>query len=205
MNIWGPTIAGTQAVDKSGKLDLTSAGMKKTLSWYAGLQTTDKVAPPLAADSSESSPFLAGNAAMYASGPWDMSTVKSTAKFDAGVVTMPVGDAGPATVVSGSGFSITQKCNDKDDAAKALAVITGSKALDYLGSEGRAFPARTADQNSWYSSAVAGAEPVLKASQSVGQAYRSTANWNQISVAWTNGVINVINGDATVDPFLKSL
>lgn len=204
MNIWGPTIAGAQAVTESGKLDLTSPGMEKTLSWYAGLQTTDKIAAPLTANSSDGAAFLAGNAAMYASGPWDMSGAK-TANFDAGIVTMPVGDAGPATMVSGSGFSIPQKCTDKDDAAKALAVITGAKALNYLGSQGRAFPARTAEQNSWYLGAVAGSQPVLQAAQKVGQAYRSTPAWNQISVAWTNGVVSVINGDGSADSFLQSL
>lgn len=205
MNIWGPTIAGAQAVTESGKLDLTSAGMKKTLSWYAGLQTTDKIAAPLAADSSDGGAFIAGNAAMYASGPWDMVNAKSTAKFDVGIVTMPVGDAGPATVVSGSGFGISQKCADKDDAAKALSVITGSEALSYLGSQGRAFPARTNEQSTWYSSAVAGSQPVLEAARKVGQPYRSTASWNQISVEWTNGVTSVINGNGSADSFLQSL
>jgi len=204
MNIWGPTIGGVQSVDPSGDLDLTSAGLEKTLSWYAGLQTTEGIAAPLAADSWDGGAFLAGNAAMYASGPWDMVSANS-ASFDAGVVTMPVGDAGAATVVSGSGFSITQQCSNQDDAARALAVITGADALEYLGSQGRAFPARPAQQQSWYSSAVDGAQPVLEAAQEVGQPYRSTDEWNQISVAWTNGVTSVINGDGSVESFLDSL
>jgi len=205
MNIWGPTIAGEQAVTTAGELDLTSDAMKETLSWYAGLQTEHKVAAPLAADSSDGGAFIAGNAAMYASGPWDMVNVKSTATFDVGIVTLPVGDGGPATVVSGSGFGISQKCADKDDAAKALSVITGPKALEYLGEQGRAFPARTAEQDSWFSSAVDGAQPVLEAAQKSGQAYRSTPDWNQISVAWMNGVTSVINGDGSVDAFLASV
>lgn len=205
MNIWGPTIGGVQAVSPSGDLDLTSPGLEKTLSWYAGLQTTEGVAAPLAADSWDGGAFIAGNAAMYASGPWDMVSAKSTVDFDAGIVTMPVGDAGAATVVSGSGFGISQQCSNKDGAARALAVITGADALEYLGSQGRAFPARPAQQQSWYASAVEGAQPVLEAAQEVGQPYRSTDKWNQISVEWMNGVTSVINGDGSTESFLDSL
>ncbi|HET9126537.1 MAG TPA: sugar ABC transporter substrate-binding protein [Propionibacteriaceae bacterium] len=208
LNAWGPTIAGAQAATPDGKLDLTSAAMQKTLSWYAGLQTQDHVAAQLASDSSttDGSQFLAGNAAMYVSGPWDMINVKTTAKFNTGIVTIPVGPTGQQTTsVGGSGFGISHGCGDKTDAAKAISVITGSDALSYLGSKGRAYPARTADADSWYSSAVPGAKTTLDAALKNGVPYYSTANWTQVGIAYSNGVVPVVNGQGSVSSFLQSV
>lgn len=207
MNQWGPTIGGVQAATASGKLQLTSSGIRKTMEWYAGLQTKQKVAAQLASDASagDGAQFLAGNAAMYASGPWDMINVKTTAKFDVGIVTLPVGPAGAATSVGGSGFGISQKCQQKDAAAKAVSVITGAKALGILGENGRAYPARTAQADSWYGAAVPNAQTTLEDALKVGVPYYSTPNWTQVGIAWTNGVVPVVNGGGSVDGFLKSV
>lgn len=208
LNAWGPTIGGGQAATADGKLDLTSGAMEKTLSWYAGLQTQDHVAAPLASDSSttDGAQFLAGNAAMYVSGPWDMINVKTTAKFNAGIVTVPVGPTGEQTTsVGGSGFGISRGCGDKDDAAKAISVITGPDALNYLGSKGRAYPARTASADSWYASAVPGAKTTLDDALKNSVPYYATPNWTQVGIAYTNGVVPVVNGKSSVDSFLQSV
>ncbi|MHC5797367.1 ABC transporter substrate-binding protein [Lacisediminihabitans sp. FW035] len=204
-NVWGPTIAGVQAVTKDGALDLTSPGVKKTLDWYAGLVSTEKVAAPLAADATDGAQFLAGNAAMYVTGPWDMINVKAQAKFGVGVVTIPAGSKGVATAVGGSGFGITTKCSTPGVAAKALAILTGSDALSYLGSEGRAFPARIAEQSTWYSSAVDGAKSTMETALKSGVAYRSTPTWTQVGLSWSQGVVSVVNGETNSKAFLSSV
>jgi len=204
-NIWGPTIAGVQAVSKDGRLDVTSSGVRKTLDWYAGLVRTDKVAAPLTAEATDGAQFLAGNAAMYVTGPWDMINVKAQAKFGVGVVTIPAGSKGVATAVGGSGFGITTKCATPGAAAKALAILTGPDALSYLGSEGRAFPARIAEQSTWYSSAVAGAKSTMEAALKTGVPYLSTPTWTQAGLSWSQGVVSVVNGETSSKSFLSSV
>lgn len=205
LNQWGPTIGGDQAATASGKLNLDSAGQVKTMKWYAGLVSTEKVAAQLATDSSDGTQFLGGNAAMYVTGPWDMINAKAQAKFDVGVVTIPAGDNGVTTAVGGSGFGITSKCGNVDAAEKALAVITGPEALGYLGTEGRAFPARTAEQSTWYKSAVSGAESTLTAALKDGVPYRSTPTWTQVGLSYSQGAISVINGDGSAKSFLDGV
>lgn len=205
MNAWGPTIGGDQAATKDGKLNLTSAGQVKTLTWYAGLVSQQGVAAQLATDSSDGSQFLAGNAAMYVTGPWDMINAKQQAKFAVGIVTLPAGDGGVVAPVGGSGFGITAKCATPDVAAKALAIMTGPDAEAYLGGAGRAFPARTAQQSTWYASAVDGAQATLEAALKTGVPYLSTPSWIQDGLSYSQGSISVINGQGDVTSFLEQV
>lgn len=204
---WGPTMVGAQAVSEDGTLKLDTPQMATVLDFYASLVNKEKVAAPIIASNeySDTSLFLGGNAATVVGGPWDMINIKNQAKFDVGVVTVPVGDKGPATTVGGSGFGITQKCKTADAAMKAISVITGAEALAYLGEQGRAFPARKAQQSTWYKSAVEGAQATLDAAGQGAVPYRSSTNWTQVNVNWTQGVVPVINGTAKSSEFLKSV
>lgn len=206
-NAWGPTIAGTQAATPQGKLNVNSPGIKKTMEWYTGLVNKDGVAAPLSASASVTagSQFLGGNSAMYVSGPWDMINVKAQAKFNVGIVTLPTGDAGPATTIGGSGFGVTSKCQNAAAAAKAISIITGPEALGYLGTNGRAFPARIAQQSTWYKAAVPGAKATLEAALKVGHPYLSTPTWTQDGLNWSQGIVTVINKGGDVGKFLDSV
>jgi multiple sugar transport system substrate-binding protein len=205
LNEWGPTIGGDQAATAGGKLNVTSAGQLATMKWYAGLVTQEKVAAPLATDSSDGAQFLGGNAAMYVSGPWDMINAKAQAKFDVGVVTVPAGEHGVTTSIGGSGFGVTSSCSNVPAAEKALGIITGPDALAYLGEQGRAFPARTAQQSTWYKSAVAGAQSTLDAALKDGVPYLSTPTWTQAGLAYSQGAISAINGETSPKDFLQSV
>ncbi|WP_427170585.1 ABC transporter substrate-binding protein [Arthrobacter sp. 92] len=204
---WAPTLVGKQAVTEDGKLDVNNPDIASALKWYSGLVSTEKVAAPLVAGTANTAnqAFMAGNAAMYLDGPWSMIGIKSGAKFQVGVATIPAGPKGLAGPIEGSGYGITQKCSKPDAAMKALAIITGPDALAYLGDQGRAFPARTAQQPTWYKSAVPGAQSVLDAALKAGVPYRETAAWTQDGLNWQQGSVPVINGQSPVDAFLKNV
>jgi multiple sugar transport system substrate-binding protein len=204
---WGPTLAGVQAVTKDNKLDVDNDKVESVVSWYADL-VKQGIAAPIAASNQQSttgSAYMSGTAAMYVDGPWSMYNVKSTAKFDAGVVMLPTGDGGPATTSGGSGFSITNKCSNPDAALKAIAVMTDDEAQASLGTAGRAFPARTSQQDTWYKGAVAGSQETMEKALATAVPYRSTASWTQDALAWTQGVVSVLNGQSEPGPFLKSV
>lgn len=207
MQQWGPTLAGAQAVTSSNKLDVNTPGIKSALTWYAGL-VKQKIAAPIAASNQQSttgSGYLGGTAAMYVDGPWSMFNIKNQAKFTPGVVTMPEGPHGAATTSGGSGFSITKKCAHPSEAMKAISVMTGPDAEAYLGAAGRAFPARTAQQSSWYKGAIPGAQPTMDLALKSAVPYRSTPTWTQDGLNWTQGVVSVLNGQSPVGPFLQSV
>jgi len=203
-NAWLPTLTGGLLVNEEYQLEAATPAVEDALSWYAGLVSEDKIASPVSSSTQdlEQQAFLAGNAAMYVDGPWAMVNLKENANFDLGTVTMPVGPAGGGTVVGGSGFAIPKTCSNPDAAMKALASITGPDALNHLAEEGRAFPARTAEQNAWYENAVPGAEKTMEDSLTVATGYRATPTWVQDAILWQQGIVGVLNGDSTAEKFL---
>lgn len=204
---WAPTLVGKQPVTSKGKLDVDNAEIASALKWYGGLVNKEKVAAPLIASPSSTAgtAFLGGTAAMYTDGPWSMINVKQQAKFNVGVVTVPAGPKGVTGPIEGSGYAINKKCSTPDAAMKALSVITGPEALAYQGDQGRAYPARLAQQSSWYKNAVDGAQSTLEAAMKGGVPFRATATWTQDGLNWNQGVVPVINGAAPVDAFLKNV
>ena len=207
MEQWAPTLVGKLPVGENGKLELNNPDMASVLKWYGGLVNTEKVAPPVVATpaSTASVAFLGGTAAMYTDGPWAMINNKEQAKFNMGVVTVPAGPKGITGPIEGSGFGISNKCSNPDAAMKALAVITGPDSLAYMGAQGRAFPARLAQQSTWYKNAVPGSQATLEAAMKQGIPYRASTTWTQDWLNWSQGVVSVINGASPVEPFLKSV
>lgn len=204
-NVWGPTIGGAQAATEDNMLNVDDPAIQETLEWYASLVDSGVAAPTTSGDVTAISQFLGENAAMSVGGPWDMVNVKAQAKFDVGVVTIPAGDEGPGTVIGGSGFGITQQCENKEAAADAIAILTSPEALGYLGTEGRAFPARPSEQGAWYQSAVEGAQETLDVALETGVPYLSTPTWVQDGLRWSQGVVTVINGESEAADFLASV
>jgi multiple sugar transport system substrate-binding protein len=203
---WVMSQHGQQAVTSDGKLDIDNAAWRDTLNWYRSLVAGMKVAAPIPAAGSQgaaTNQFLAGNAAMNIDGPWSLINAKATAKFDVGIAPMPVGGSGSKTVTAGSGFGVSKSCSDPDTAAKAVAGLTGVDAETYLGQQGRAFPARTAQQASWYSgNNLQDAKAVMDASIQNSEPYRTTAKWTQVNNAWSKYAVPAFNGDGSVDDLI---
>ncbi len=207
MEQWAPTLTGSLPVTDSGKLAINTPAMVSALTWYGSLVSKEKVAAPVIASpaSTASVAFLGGTAGMYTDGPWAMINNKGQAKFNMGIVTVPAGPKGVTGPIEGSGFGISKKCADPQAAIKALAVLTGPEALGYMGDIGRAFPARLAEQASWYKNAVDGSQATLEAAMKNGVPFRATTYWTQDWLNYSQGVVSVINGDSSAADFLKSV
>jgi ABC-type glycerol-3-phosphate transport system substrate-binding protein len=199
---------GVNPVTADGKVDLTNPKYVQAAQWYADLVRKQKVAPTLPATNDTTWPinqFIAGNAAMVMDGPWDLINTKAQAKFNVRLAPVPAGANGSHTVTAGSGFGISHSCKNPDAAMKAIAVITGPEGLQYLGEQGRAFPARTAQQKYWYKNAVPGAQQALEAANKGSQPYRTTKNWNQLSQLFVQYGIPAMNGQQSVETWLKNV
>lgn len=192
---WAPmTMAynGTQPVDTSGKPALSDPKLVQAFQWYADLVGKLKVAPPMDANSNSINTFLSGKAAMVVDGPWDLINAKAQAKFKLGTVALP----GSSSLTAGSGFGITTSCKEPEAAFKAISVITGPEAETYLAEQGRAFPARTAQQDAWFAN-VPDQKPVLLSALESAQPYRTIKNQNQLDQLFGQYTIPVLNGKET--------
>src|SRR5579875_60490 len=149
---------------KDGTFDLTNAAFEQGVQKVAELSYKDHVTPAYSsAPSWSTQEFDGGTVGMEVDGPWDLISFKQQAKFGVGWVEMPAGPNGGHTYNEGSGFGITRDCKNPDAAFKALTVLAGSQALSYAGSQGRALPARTADESSWAKFAGQDTESVMAA------------------------------------------
>ncbi|MBX5181777.1 sugar ABC transporter substrate-binding protein [Rhizobium sp. NZLR5] len=145
---------GDKYVNDAGELDLTNPSAVAAADRVIGFAAKDKVAPlvPSSADAGTviQGRFYSGNVAMYIDGPWSIIGMKDKVKFKIGSTSLPRGDGELTAVTAGSGFGIATTSKNKDAAWKAIQVLTSPEALQYLAEQGRALPARTASQPSWY-------------------------------------------------------
>ena len=189
---------GATYLNGQGEIDVVNAAFVRAFESYAELVYKDHVAPQLPSTQDANtawSLWTAGNAAMVVSGPWDVVNAKSSVKFDFGLATMPKGSKGSITIVGGSGFGISSSAKDRNLAFKAITALTSDEAEERLASAGRAFPARKAQQASWYKNAPVGSEEVLNRTLNGGVVpFKTTTNWQQFNLLFVQYGIPVMNG-----------
>ncbi len=205
---WSLSLEGTSPLNAQGELDLTQEGFVKAVQWYADLVNKLGVAPQVAASNDPTpalSSFISGGSAMVTDGPWQLVNVMDQAQFEVGVAPIPAGPSGSHSQVAGSGFGISQTCPDPEKALQAIAVLTGPDALQYLAEQGRAFPARTAQQESWFSPELAGAKEGLQAAIANGVPAPATENYTQVSQLFEQYGVQAVNGQQSVPDFLNTV
>lgn len=174
---------------KGDDVDLTNDKLVAAFQDYVDLIAKDKVGPLLPSsggaqlgDMSRGG-FAAGNIAMVIDGPWQLINLKDSVKFKMGIAPVPAGAAGAIGVTAGSGFGIAATSPHQEEAWKAIQILTGPDAEQYLASAGRAFAARIADQQYWYANAdgVDNVKPAMAAALATAQPEVTTANWNTVN------------------------
>jgi multiple sugar transport system substrate-binding protein len=205
---WSLSLEGTSPVTPDGRLDLTQEGFVAAVQWYADLVNQLKVAPQVAATNDPTpalNSFIAGDAAMVVDGPWQLVNVADQAAFEVGVAPIPAGETGSHSQVAGSGFGISQTCAEPEAAMRAISVLTSPEALQYLAEQGRAFPARTAQQESWFSPELAGARDGLQAAIANGVPAPAPENYTQVSQLFRQYGVQAVNGQQSVPDFLNTV
>lgn len=180
---------GARYLDAAGDLDLTNEAIKQAFTAYAQLVGGKKVAPLFPASGTQSSSvangrFTSGNIGMYIDGPWQLINLKKKSAFTIGMAPVPARAAGSITISAGSGFGIATTSKNRDEAWKAIQVMTGPASAQYLAESGRAFAARTAMQTYWYETAakdVVGAQEAIAAALTTAEPYVTTPNWATVS------------------------
>ncbi|HEY0189127.1 MAG TPA: sugar ABC transporter substrate-binding protein [Cellulomonas sp.] len=202
---WALNLGGVQAVDSDGELAVTDpdyvSSMETIASWVsAGYAPEVPAGAGWALDQ-----FNSGNVATAVDGPWNLINTNASADFEVGIAPVPAGDGGQSTVTEGSGFGIAQSCQNQDEAAKALSVITGADAAEQLATAGRAFPARIAQQDYWYANVDDATKEAMEYAIDHTEAQRTTENWTSVVDAFTQYGVDALNGNGTVADFLDQV
>ncbi|MDB5586347.1 MAG: sugar transporter [Devosia sp.] len=209
--IAGPVAMGAEYFNDSNQFDLTNAGYTAAVGKYVDLTAVDKASPVFASGASAvqaSGRFASGNAAMYIDGPWSMISAAKGASFEMGIAPLPRGDGPSRFITAGSGFGIAAAGQHKEEAYKALQVLTGPKAAEILASAGRALPGRLAEQHFWYDVAakdVKGTRETLEYSFAHATPFRLNDTWNEFENLITQYMPLALNGDNTTDGVLADI
>lgn len=198
---------GGRILSEDGEVVTTDPKFAAGLEWLSHLREKGYMTKASGSDMSGSdNGFLAGKIAMNVNGPWGLIDVKNKADFSVGLATLPAGPDGPQTFASGSGFGISKQCKDPEGAMKAIATMTGEKALTSLATSGRAFAARTAAQPAWYETAsIDGAETVIDFASESALPLPSSKQGEQLNRLFTQYLPQVINGTSSPDEALKQI
>lgn len=181
---------GATYLDADGNLDLANDGLKDAFADYVSLVTEHKVAPiqPPAPSGTSSNKiarekFIAGEVATFAGGPWELLNVRAKAEFEVGMAPLPVRSAGSIGLNNGSGFGISVTSENREAAWKAIQILSGPEAQAFLGTAGRGFAARTAQQKYWLEATakdVEGGVAALEAASETALPTVTTPEWNTV-------------------------
>jgi len=200
---------GGKYLDSNGKFDLTSPETVKAVQMLADLVKSGAAPQMVATNDSNwtQEQWLAGNVAMHVNGPWQIINFKNTAKFKFGIATDPVGSAGSVTVTAGSGFGVSKTTKYPEEAFKAVSVLTSPDSLKSLALAGRAFPARTSVQPSYYQATGVDPtfEPILTYAIQHAVPYTITPTWQQANDMISKALIPIYNGQVPVQQGLEQL
>ncbi|MEU0567674.1 sugar ABC transporter substrate-binding protein [Nonomuraea sp. NPDC005983] len=197
---------GAKPVTDDVKLQMDSAPMVDALTWYAGLAKGKVGSVP--AGSAEAgwgeTQFINGNAMMAIDGSWNVGSTIKEAKFKVGLAPLPAGTSGSKTYVANSGFGVAKGCAYKDEAIKAVSVLSGKEAQAYLAGVGRGFPARTEQQaayedflvkqNQDKSADVQAAMAAVKQGLDGGVPLFTTKNWDDVTKTMAQYLLQAYTG-----------
>jgi multiple sugar transport system substrate-binding protein len=196
---------GGRVVTEDGELDVTNPEFAEGLDWLSSLVEEGYATEASADGTADDNAFINGQVATYTDGPWSLLNQKSKATFDIGVVTLPAGDEA-TTFSAGSGFGISKECANPEDAFTAIQTMTSEETLSKLGEEGRAFPARTAAQQSWFDNAdIEGVQETFAAAQEGSVPLPGNKNSDQLAQLFAQYAIQAVNGQSPSADILSQI
>lgn len=207
----GPVALGAEYFNDANEFDVTNEGYEAAVGKFVDLVAVDKTSPVFASGTGAitgSGRFASGNAAMYIDGPWVLLNTKDSVDFNIGVAPLPRGEGDSRFITAGSGWGISATSQHKEEAYKALQILTGPKAAEILASAGRALPGRLEEQKFWYDVAakdVAGTHEVLAYMFEHSTPFRLNEYWNDFENLITQYMPLALNGDSTTDAVLSDI
>ena len=207
---WVLDLSGAELLDASGKLAVTAPAFVDGYKQYVALMNSG-IAPKVSVAGYDGyvsmlSQFQDGSAAMYVDGPWTVISNRDAVKFQLGMAPMPAGPAGSKHYTAGSGFGISKQCATPEAAFQAIVSMTSDKALTGLASVGRAYPARPAVADAWYTAAkIEGARETLDYANAHSVPWLTPPNWVQAADVFDRFGLQALTGEATPEDTLQTV
>jgi ABC-type glycerol-3-phosphate transport system substrate-binding protein len=207
---WVLDLSGAEVLDANGKLAVNSPAFVDGYKKYVDLMRSS-IAPPVTVAGYDGylnmlTAWTSGTAAMYVDGPWMVISNRDAVKFDMGMAPMPAGPGGSKHYTAGSGFGISKQCATPEAAFQAIVSMTSDKALTGLASVGRAYPARPAVADAWYTAAkIEGARETLDYANSHSVPWLTPPNWVQMADLFDRTGLQALTGELTPEEVLKTV
>jgi multiple sugar transport system substrate-binding protein len=207
---WVLDLSGAEVLDSNGKLAVNSPAFVDGYKKYVDLMRSS-IAPPVTVAGYDGylnmlTAWTSGTAAMYVDGPWMVISNRDAVKFDMGMAPMPAGPGGSKHYTAGSGFGISKQCATPEAAFQAIVSMTSDKALTGLASVGRAYPARPAVADAWYTAAkIEGARETLDYANSHSVPWLTPPNWVQMADLFDRTGLQALTGELTPEAVLQTV
>jgi multiple sugar transport system substrate-binding protein len=148
INSWGGHIVDPQ---DSGKSRLAEEAALSAMEWIRARIWDDRVMPsPLDLEGmSITEAFLAGKLAMVEDGSWSLKSILTNADFPLGVVPLPSGPAGRATITTTDGFGIFAGTSHPEEAWELMKFLISKEYGLAMARANLLQPARSSLVNEW--------------------------------------------------------
>lgn len=125
---------------------------KRAIEFYANLRKKFHVSPTRSesASATMAQMFLQGKIAMHISGRWLVPKYRESAEFDWDITQFPKGTKGSIVPLDASGWAISAKSNNKEEAMRLIKYLSSKESLEKFSESGLIVPARIDAANSKY-------------------------------------------------------
>lgn len=191
-----------------GELNLTDPDFVEDIQWSFDLVAEQGVAEaPQSGDPSDVNlqDFMAGKAAMIIDGPWFYETLTTQTQGEVGVAVVPSDSGEPRGMIQGSGFGISQSCEDPEAAFANIMKITTPEVVGEVGRLRGTVPSVEESLAAWAEgkpeSDVAAVEALLQN----GTPLETTDGWNQVETVFTQYSSDGYRGNRTAEEILTTV
>ncbi|WP_435742499.1 ABC transporter substrate-binding protein [Microbacterium sp. PMB16] len=207
------SISRTQPVNEDGELDLVNPDFAEAANAFADLVLKDKVAQPVASAADANwarDQYSNGNAAMVIDGSWNAGAyLANEAGFAAGIATLPAADgAEPLSMILGSGYGLSQSCENTDAALRVLGSLSSPEVQDEIAESGRGYPARIDSQPLYFESLPEEHRETVRAAFEAAfenvEGQRVTSEWSKIGAYTQPNLVSVYTGQMSMDEMLEN-
>lgn len=200
--------ANGHAPVQDGELALTDPEFVEQIQWAFDLVAEHGVAEaPQSGDPVDVhlQEFMAGKAAMLIEGPWFYETITSGTQGEVGIAVVPSDSGDPRGFIQGSGFGISQSCEDPEAAFENILKITTPEVVGEVGRARGTVPSVEASLEAWAEGKPESDVAVVEALLENGAPLVTTRDWNQVETVFTQYAGDGYRGNRTAEEILTTV
>lgn len=149
--------------------------------------------------------FMGGDVATLMEGPWFYESIVEETDAEIGVAVVPSEDGTTRGMIQGSGFGISQSCDDPEAAFENIMAITTPSVIAEVGSASGNVPSMQEATDDWAETRPADVVEAVENMLEDGLALETTANWNQVAVSFSQSSGEGYRGTRTAEEILSDI